>query len=254
LTRPELLGDPGAVVRGATWEATPRARPLSEICPHRGPNRPSVDATGFAFGWTHAHAVQAATLELIERLLVGEVWYGDRRLLEVALDAPAVPAFEVPAPDLRVYVDGSSASLPLAIVAIHDAAAGIMVAGSDVKLSAPAAIEHALEEAVMLFESVHAGHAPSYESANARARYAMLEGRLTHKRAAFLRAKSTPGDVSGRVWPLDAIVDAVHGRDIEIYSLAEGTDFEVVRAIAPQWRLLIDRRADDDRHLLDPFC
>ncbi|MGK5595745.1 MAG: YcaO-like family protein, partial [Parachlamydiaceae bacterium] len=107
----------------------------------------AADANGLGCHPSHEKAVEHGILEIIERHCLAQVWYGPMLVVEIPEAYSIISHFHV-----RVFTPCIS-FVPMAITVVYNLKDGIWALGSSVRLSMEKAIEHALQEALMLIES-----------------------------------------------------------------------------------------------------
>ncbi|OIJ85370.1 hypothetical protein BIV25_44165 [Streptomyces sp. MUSC 14] len=240
----ELSGSLGRPVQGHDKDGTPTAtRAFEHVVarPWHDTYRPGQDATGLAVHTTASAAQRAAERELLERALLAAIWYGSAPLHSEVTEHPCVTTGR-----LRTY------SFPcrlgfFCLAAWHDPHSQIFVTGSAVRDSLHDAIEHALGEAVMVFDGVWQGKTPRYSTQASRDRYASLRGDLHAARAEHVESRLTAqGDDAGA--PSDA-----YGDSLAFYRLIDWEGVCLVRAVADRRETTSTIRARNWGLPPDPF-
>ncbi|MFK0223765.1 hypothetical protein ACIQWN_36970 [Streptomyces vinaceus] len=190
---------------------------------------------------TAAAAQKAAARELLERTLLAVIWYGTAPLNSTVIEHSFVTTGY-----LRTY------SFPcqfgfFALAAWHDPHHQIFVTGSAVRDSLDEATEHALGEAVMVFDGVWQGKTPRYSTRAAIERHASLRSELHAARSAHVEGRLA-GSQQGAASMLQVPTD-----DIVIYQLIEWDGVQLVRAVSKQMQTASTMRAHTQNLPPDPF-
>lgn len=221
LMNAEVTGSQGRSVSAAALDGfTPRPpRRFEDVVPRPWHDTylAGGDATGIAIHSEAEHATAAAVRELEERATLVEIWYGHEPIL-----CERESRSDVTAGQLTLYsLDLAFGRFTLAIW--HAPELQTLVAGSALHPEAAKSAEHAVEEAVMIFESVTRGASPRYNRAAPAEQYGSLKGPLHQARAGHLERRLRPGRGGTR------------GRfcsDIVVYTLLAWPDLHLVRATA----------------------
>ncbi|MFE1316084.1 YcaO-like family protein [Kitasatospora phosalacinea] len=206
------------------------------------------DATGFAFHPDLGRARSHAARELTERHLLAELWYGGLGL--VPLDPPPGPdAFTGPGPRARHYTVAARTPEPFVLVVVHDPAREVLVVGSAVRDTREAAAAHAVEEAVMMYDTVLHDSVSAYVGAGSTDRLRSLRGPLAARRAAHLESRVRTPD-EGDPAPLRVELPA----DTWLSTICHHRDGHLVRAWSPDLTLPRGHRPAGPGQVPDPFC
>ncbi|MFE2551076.1 hypothetical protein ACFXGI_21385 [Streptomyces sp. NPDC059355] len=240
----EISGSLGRRVHGTTRSgATTGSRPFEDIVPRpwHSTYRPGLDATGLAVHATTPAARLSAERELLERTLLATIWYGTEPLPSEITDHSCVTRGR-----MRTYTFGCRLGF-FSLAAWHDPDSEIFVIGSAVRESREQAVEHALSEAVMVYDGVWEGRTPRYHTSLSRGRYESLRGELHVPRARHLAARLVGGGrPSAGSEPL--------GDEITLYQLVEWEGVSLVRAVAPEGANTLKARRRQGRAVPpDPF-
>ncbi|MEV4432767.1 hypothetical protein [Streptomyces sp. NPDC049585] len=240
----ELSGSLGRSITGRIKGGNPVAtHTFEQIVPRpwHDTYRPGQDATGLAVHTTVEAAQQAAERELLERALLAAIWYGTTPIPSRITEHTCVTTGR-----LHTY------SFPcrlgfFALATWHDARSQIFVTGSAVRDALHDATEHALGEAVMVFDGVWQGKTPRYTTHASRQRYASLRGDLHAPRAQHMATRLMQGQ-AGASRPFD-----VPGDDITFYPLIEWDGACLVRAMSHSMETTSTLRARSRNLPPDPF-
>lgn len=240
----ELSGSLNRLVQGDNKDGTPAtARRFESIVPRpwHDTYRQGQDATGLAIQTTAAAAQCAAERELLERALLAAIWYGTDPIRCDVADHTFVTTGR-----LRTYSFPCQLGF-FSLAAWHDPRHQIFVTGSAVRGSLHDAIEHALAEAVMVFDGVWLGNTPRYFTRASRDRYASLRGDLHASRAEHMEARLAGGGGAGSN-TLD-----VSGDGIVSYRLIDWDGVSLVRAVSDRIQTTSTLRARPRDLPPDPF-
>jgi hypothetical protein len=106
-----------------------------------------ADANGLGCHIFYERAVEHGILEIIERHFLAQIWYGSTLVVEIPEICSIISSFRI-----RVFTPYIP-SVPMAIAIIDNLQDGIWALGSAARISMEEAIEHAIQEAMMLIES-----------------------------------------------------------------------------------------------------
>ena len=240
----ELSGSLGRPVTGRGKDGRPAATQTFEHIvprPWHHTYRQGQDATGLAVHTTAEAAQRAAERELLERALLAAIWYGTTSIPSQITEHTCVTTGR-----LHTY------SFPcrlgfFSLAAWHDPRSQIFVTGSAVRDSLHEATEHALGEAVMVFDGVWQGKTPRYSTRASRERYASLRGELHLSRSQHVQTRLAD-ERAGPSHPFE-----VPGEDIAFYSLIEWEGACLVRAVSHRMETPSILRARRRNLPPDPF-
>lgn len=218
------------------------------------PGEKSADANGLGCHPVKDLAVNHAVLELIERHLLAEIWYGDGLVLEIKEKILSCEDdWEV-----RFYTSFDF-EVPLAIAIVSNQDKGVWVLGSALKETLLRSLEHAKNEALMLLESAYIEDGIAYSKdienrlSSLKNKY-FFQRREDHFMSKIVNKNSTID--ATKKFLTNEIIDKVLGiNPLWIVNLFDGARFSVVRAICdaaknPRWLRHLHSKAFP----LDPFC
>lgn len=212
-----------------------------------------TDGTGLAVHRDPAAAETHAVWELLERALVTRLWYGPGLALQ-----PVSPTLRQGRCALRAWTligaDGC-----FAVADAYDPDGPAHTLGAAVRGDPARAVEHARAEAVMLLDSAQRGCMPTHVQHAARARAGTIAGPLAPLRRAHLEQAADrlqrTGLAARGIWTLWRHA-AVDPGDVAVFTILEGPDWVLVRAVADNVVLPRDaRHRPDYAHIVsDPLC
>lgn len=211
-----------------------------------------ADANGLGCYAFYEKAVEHGTLELIERHLLAQIWYGPMLVTEMPEACLTVSRFRI-----RLFTP-CAPFVPMAIAIIDDLQEGIWALGSAARLCMESAIEHAIEEAMMLVESASIEKGFSYSEEIEQRILSLRSEKLSKLREEFFESKIKKCEkgLLSLSMQLDEIVrlSLSDSSEIWVVNFLKSEKLHVVRALCPiaqnpRW-LRRDNLAVPD----DPFC
>lgn len=246
----------------------PNLQPLSKSCVFAdvaiGPDPTGTrayDASGLALGPSIEAAARHAVGELLERHRLASLWYHGLPLVRIGDTGEDLAVEGGDIRDIRAYTVADNYRTPFALVVLR-MTQGALICGSKCAGDFAAAIDGAMQEAVMLADDVKREKGGSCISGlSGRRRLLSLRDSDVSKRRAEKIEALTRGEVSfnslrlrGAV-PADQVAAPFSGSepDIEIVVIRNSPGQVVVRAISPAFKTLTtERRKQEDKY--DPFC
>lgn len=218
------------------------------------PGGQGSDSTGLSWANDFEFACSHATLEILERHLLGEIWY--QRLPIARLETKAIGRHLV---DLYTITDPTR--LPFALAVLHNLRVTWLVCGSSLRLHLSDAVEHAIDEAIMLFDTIsmpirNSGlNAQTYKRVLSLANPTISLLRWHHISSAALSV--VPHVDLPVEFDLHGLVTTVLRKresDVLVASLHSADNEHLVRAIIPNALQLSVLRASHPQAIPDPFC
>lgn len=228
----------------------PELVPLSEYLNQWSSETSESDGTGLAFGTSLAAASSRGLLEVCERHLAAECWYGS----EMIVPLPSQPRRAM----LRCYRP-ASIRVPFVLACIYDRHRMILACGTALRTTLAEAQGHASAEAIMIHDALARGDEPRYTQAAKSAHFASLRGSLSKLRWRHLEARSvTPQSRNWRFSSLgpSGILRRVMGPECCAYVtllMSQSRAF-VVRASVRNALSPVSLRAKSGSQPADPFA
>lgn len=238
----EVTGRPERLVQGRKPDGSVVARKaFNEVVPRpwHSTYRTGCDATGLAIHRSAGNAAVVAISELAERTINAQAWYG-REPISMNLHISA----QVMAPGIELDVWTATVDEIgwYSLASIASSKQCMFVCGSAIRKSEGEAQRHAVEEAVMIFESVLAGKIPRYHQYEAVERFSSLRGPLWERRRTYLFSRLRGGTPQPKSIPL---------HDVVVWHLVEGDGVSLVRATSSSFTTLVSLRGSTEPD--DPF-
>ena len=214
----------------------------------------SADANGLGCHPDIDQAKKHAILELIERHLLAEIWYGNGLISEVKEKVIREDSWQV-----RFYTS-FCLDVPLAIAIVNNFEGSVWVLGSALRESFLQSMKHAKNEAFMLLESAFLENGVAY-SVDVERRLASLKNKsYSNAREKFFQSKISNKNkeldtIKKRYKTEEIIEKALGGNPIWMVNLFKNDRLSVVRAVCdsaknPRWL----RGIGSEFIPLDPFC
>lgn len=210
------------------------------------------DGTGMAYGTILEDAITNGLLELCERQLAADIWYEGRKIVfvkEMRVDLKDT---------LKIYALASSPGACFALAALHDTQRKIFVCGTALKLDPLAAQEHAIEEAVMLHDSLASQDQAVYQKEESKNHYSSLVGELAAQRMEHLASMVAEGQAllpDTTSAQLKDVVCKIFNPKYVYFSIVYQDDISVViRGYADGAKTPSHYRNIKHIALSDPFC
>lgn len=226
---------------------------LTTILPWPDPGSTRVtDGTGLAVHRDRVSAETHALWELLERALVAQLWYGPGLALQ-----PASPTLREGRCELRAWtLTGTDGWF--AVADAYDPDGPAYTLGAAVRGDPARAVEHAQAEAIMLLDSAQRRSIPPHIQHAARVRARTLAGPLAPLRRAHLEQAADrlqQADPATRCPQSLWRHAAVDPGDVAVFTILEGPDWVLVRAVADNVVLPRDARSlPDYAHIVsDPL-
>lgn len=211
----------------------------------------SVDANGLGCHYLLEHAVKHAVLEVVERHLLAQIWYGNCQMYEI-INANFI--FDS-SWKIRCYCTNNT-SVPMAIVTVDNLEKGIWVLGSALRWPFDQAIEHAKNEAFMLLESSLSEKGYAYSKEIDERLFSLKDPIISNLRNTYFNSKVLDKIEKPKCdEALDIILKKTIGMEaLWIFPLHASQNINVVRAISesaqnPRWF-----RSKKNLTPPDPFC
>ncbi|WP_188826806.1 YcaO-like family protein [Nocardia camponoti] len=204
------------------------------------------DATGLAFHPDSSQARAHATFELMERHILGRIWYDDLRIQPLE----SSPRWSAPNVETALYTTVRQVELGhFVLSSIYDKRNEIFVVGSAIRETMNEAAEHAWEEAAVMHDSQLNDSQSPYVRPQSRERHRSLRGALSKDRFRHLQSKVGSTGEGG----MRAI--AVPSR-LAREQLVQTSVGCLVRSWVPtgDFALVSDYRAANTDIVRDPFC
>jgi ribosomal protein S12 methylthiotransferase accessory factor YcaO len=204
------------------------------------------DSTGLAFHPNLSQAEAHAKSELMERHILGRIWYDDLRIR--LLDSRHTRSAR--GVEAALYTTTQQVELGhFAMSSIYDDRNEVFVVGSAIRETAHEAAVHAWEEAVVMHDSQLNDNYPPYVHRPSRERHKSLRGALSKIRYQHLQSRitSTGEDRTSTIGTPSAIVGD------ELFRTSVGY---LVRSWVPNgtFALVSDYRVVASGVVPDPFC
>lgn len=238
----DVSGDPHRNVPGIGPDGAALVKPFVEVVarPWHDEFRHGNDATGIAVRDTYEGAAMAARCEVVERAALAELWYG-------TTPVPSPQLIGEPGPELRTFT-WRLLSVWFSLAVFARPAQEVLVCGSAVADTAGRSQEHAVEEAVMVTDSVVAGHISHYQQTDKADRYASLMGAASTSRLAHLELRLATARDGGALVDEGAVADS-----ISVFHLIDRPQLHLVRAVSDAGSPLAVRRRSGVSTPDDPF-
>ncbi|MBX9703199.1 MAG: YcaO-like family protein [Silvanigrellaceae bacterium] len=211
----------------------------------------SADANGLGCHTSYEKAVEHGILEMIERHFLAQVWYGPMSVVEIPEIHSIISQFRI-----RLFTPSTS-FVPMAIAVIYNLQDGIWALGSAVRLSMERAIEHAIQEAMMLIESSSNEKGFSYSEEIEQRILSLRNTNLSKLRKEFFESKITEckKGLLSMYMQLDEIIALTFDASkIWIIDFFKSKELNVIRAICPIAKNPRWLRACKLDIPNDPFC
>lgn len=211
----------------------------------------AADANGLGCHPYYEKAVEHGILEIIERHFLAQIWYGSMLVVEIPEKAAISSHFHI-----RLFTPCTS-YVPMAIAIVYDLKSGIWALGSAVRLSMERAIEHAIQEAMMLTESASIEGGVSYSDEIEQRILSLRNNDMSRLRNEFFESKITKREKGLLLLSMqleEIITLTLNVSEVWIVNFLNSEKLNVIRAICPiaknpRWLRACNLGVPDD-----PFC
>lgn len=144
----------------------------------------NLDATGLACRPALLDASLHSMLEVLERHYLVQFWYGDFPLVEI-LDH----RYKWPGMIARVFGLDLDPPLPFVVATLQDERQTFLCGGSAFSVSYPVAVEHAMQEAILLADGVLCGD-QGVTQGDARRLFSLRDRDLSSQRLSYIESRT----------------------------------------------------------------